>query len=109
MAKTINFKYEGMEYTLEFTRKSVKTMENGGFNLSELDSKPMTVLPTLFAGAFLAHHKYVKEEVIDEIYAHMPNKKDLVEKLAEMYNEPIEALVSEPVDSEKNVEWGASW
>lgn len=108
MAKTINFSYEGTDYTLEFTRKSVRAMEQAGFDLSAIASKPMTVLPELFAGAFQAHHKYMKEEKINEIYALLPNKKDLVEKLAEMYNEPIEALVEEP-DESKNVKWGASW
>ncbi|MCM1545286.1 MAG: DUF5055 domain-containing protein, partial [Ruminococcus sp.] len=68
MAKTIKFKgSDGKEYLLEFTRKSVKTMERQGFRIDEIDSKPMTVLPALFAGAFLAHHKFVKPAVSDEI------------------------------------------
>jgi hypothetical protein len=29
--------------------------------------------------------------------------------LAEMYNEPLEALMEEPEENEGNVEWGASW
>lgn len=109
MAKTITFNFEGTEYTLEFTRASVATLEKQGFNINDISDKPLTTLPALFAGAFLAHHRFVKREVIDRIFGKMTNKKDLVMRLAEMYNETIESLVDEPEESEGNLEWGASW
>lgn len=109
MAKTITFNFEGTEYTLEFTRASVATLERQGFNINDIADKPLTTLPALFAGAFIAHHRFVKREVIDRIFEKMTNKKDLVMKLAEMYNETIESLVDEPEESEGNLEWGASW
>ena len=31
MAKTINFTYEGKDYTLEFTRRTIRQMEDEGF------------------------------------------------------------------------------
>jgi hypothetical protein len=109
MAKQIIFTYEGKEYTLEYTRRTIKQMEDEGFVARNIDDKPMTLLPALFAGAFKAHHRFVKPDVIDEIYAHMPDKEKLIEKLAEMYNEPIVSLMEEPEDSAKNVDWMASW
>lgn len=109
MAKQITFEFEGKNYTLEFTRKSIETMERQGFVIGDIVDKPMLTLPTLFAGAFLAHHKWVKKDVIDEIYNRMENKQDLLQKLTEMYNEPIEALFEEPKESEGNVSWEASW
>ena len=109
MSKQLNFKYNGTEYTLEFTRKSVEQMEREGFLADDLKSKPLTMLPTLFAGAFKAHHRYVKREVIDEIYSKMTNKADLIGKLAEMYNEPIMALIDEPAESAENLTWTQSW
>ena len=109
MAKQINFTYEGKDYTLEFTRRTIKQMEDEGFVARNIDDRPMTLLPALFAGAFKAHHRFVKPEVIDEIYANMPNKDKLIEKLAEMYNEPIISLMQEPEDTAKNVDWMASW
>ncbi len=109
MAKKISFIYDGKEYTLEYTRKSIEIMERQGFNVNDISEKPMTTLPALFAGAFLAHHKWVKKDVIDEIYNRMENKQDLLQKLTEMYNEPIEALFEEPKESEGNVSWEASW
>lgn len=109
MAKTINFNFEGEDYTLEFTRNSVATLEKQGFNIGDISDKPLTTLPALFAGAFIAHHRFVRREVVDRIFDKMTNKKDLVMRLAEMYNETIESLVDEPEESEGNLEWGASW
>lgn len=109
MAKQINFTYEGKEYTLEFTRRTIKQMEDEGFVANDIDARPMTLLPALFAGAFKAHHRFVKPDVIDDIYDHMPNKEKLIGKLAEMFNEPILTLMKEPENDAKNVDWTASW
>ena len=109
MSKQLNFKYNGNEYTLEFTRRTVEQMEREGFVAEDITSKPMTMLPTLFAGAFKAHHKFVKREVIDEIFSKMTNKGDLLGRLAEMYQEPILALVDEPDASSENLTWTQSW
>ena len=109
MAKQLRFTYQDKEYVLEYTRKSVETLEKKGFVASDIETKPMTVLPALFAGAFLANHKYVKPEVIEEIYSKLTSKQELIGKLAEMYNEPIMALVDEPQESEGNLDWTASW
>ena len=110
MAKTITIQYEGTEYTLEYTRKSIETMERQGFVVSDIEDKPMSTLPVLFAVAFLAHHRFVKRDVIDAIFLKMPRKGELINDLAEMYNEPLEALMDEPdQESEGNLSWGASW
>lgn len=110
MAKQIVFTYEDKEYTLEFTRRTVKQMEDEGFVAQDIDRKPMTLLPALFAGAFKAHHRFVKQDVIDKIYAGMPHKDVLIGKLAEMYNDPIVTLMEEPDEKAvKNVSWEANW
>lgn len=109
MSKQLQFEYEGRKYTLEFTRKTVEMMERQGFVAEDAKTKPMTTLPALFAGAFLANHRFVKQEVIDAIYAKMPNKGELIGKLAEMYNEPIMTLMEEPEESEGNLTWTTSW
>ena len=97
MAKTIEFTYDGVDYKLEFTRKTVETMEKQGFVLDHIDTAPMTTLPRLFAGAFLANHRFTKNAVIDEIYAQMPNEAHLISCLAEMYNEPINTLLDDEI------------
>lgn len=109
MAKQLNFTYDGKEYTLEFTRRTVAEMEKKGFIASDIAEKPMTTLPALFAGAFLAHHRFVTEDIINDIYSKLTKKEDLIGKLAEMYNEPILALVEEPEKAEGNLDWTATW
>ena len=109
MAKTITISYKDNEYTLEYTRSSVEQMERSGFDISAVTTKPMTTLPALFRGAFLAHHKFVKPAVIDEIFKTLGDKMTLLEKLAEMYNEPIEAMLDEPETSKGNPGWGVNW
>jgi hypothetical protein len=109
MSKQLNFQYKGTEYTLEFTRRTVEQMEREGFVAEDLKTKPVSMLPTLFAGAFKAHHRFVKPDVIDEIFSKMTNKADLIGKLAEMYNEPIMALIDEPDESSENLTWTQSW
>ena len=109
MAKTITINYEGTEYTLEFTRRSIEAMERQGFVIGDIKTKPMTTLPTLFAGAFLAHHRFIKREVVDAIFEKLSGKENFLEKLAEMYAEPFEALMDEPEESEGNLTWGANW
>jgi hypothetical protein len=109
MSKQLKFTYQDKEYCLEYTRRSVAQMEKNGFVASDIEAKPMTTLPALFAGAFLANHRYAKQEVIDDIFSKMTNKGDLIGKLAEMYNEPLMTLIDEPDEAEGNVDWTASW
>ncbi len=107
MVKQIVIGFEGKEYTLEFTRKTVEIMERQGFILEEIHTKPMTTLPKLFSGAFLANHKFIKQEVVDAIFSQIKDKDAFVLKLAELYNEPIVTLIEEP--DEGNAQWEASW
>lgn len=109
MAKTITFNFEGTDYTLEFTRRSIETLERGGFDINDLNAKPVTTLPALFAGAFLAHHRLAKKETIDRIFARMQDKVELLEKLAQMYSEPLESLMGEPEEQAGNLSWTASF
>ena len=110
MAKQINFEYRGKEYCLEYTRETVKQMEREGFVASDVVDKPMTSLPKLFAGAFKAHHKYdTKQKVIEEIFDTLTNKGALVEKLAEMYNDPMEALMDDCGEEKNAIVWDATF
>lgn len=111
MAKQLNFEHKGKEYTLEYTRESVKQMEREGFVAGDIVSKPMNTLPKLFAGAFKAHHRYdIKQKEIDEIFELFKNKQALVEKLAEMYAEPMETLINdENVDEGNAIAWDANF
>lgn len=110
MSKSISFEYEGKEYTLEFNRKSVERMERMGFIAEEITQKPLTSLPMLFHGAFYMHHKGVTRDLTDKILESVEKVSDLIGKLAEMYNEPIMALIGDEDNSKaKNVKWAANW
>lgn len=106
MNKQIRITYNDKTYTLEYTRKTVAQMERGGFRIDEVMAKPMTSLPTLFAGAFLAHHPGVPRSTIDSIYTRLPNKEGLIDALSMLYNEPINALLDGP---EEGTEGNATW
>lgn len=107
MGKKIEFDYEGKHYTLEYCRKTVKMMEDAGFKLSDLVDRPMSFVPVLFAGAWRMHHPGQKQELIDEVYAALEDKRDMLEQLTDMFNEPYETLFEEPEDESKKVAWTA--
>ena len=69
----------------------------------------MTLFPELFAYAFWAHHRYVRRNEIDKIFAAMPNRPELLTRLIEMYREPLAALMEDPEDAEGNVTWTANF
>ena len=100
----ISFTFEGIDYCLKYNKKTVKIMEDRGFVPSKILEAPMTYLPELFAGAFLAEHKFTKRDVIDRIYEKMRGKQELVNTLLEMYNEPIQALTADEEEGNA-IEW----
>jgi hypothetical protein len=109
MSKILKITYGGKDYELEYTRRTVVEMERKGFIVSEIVDKPMTSIPALFAGAFLAHHRGISRNLIDEIYSNLAKKDELINKLAELYNEPIMTLVDGEGESEGNADWTANW
>lgn len=107
MSKQIVFDYDGKTYTLEYTRKSIKRMESRGFVFSEIETKPVTRMPELFAGAFLTNHSGINQETIDKIYSGFDEKENLIGALMEMYADTLNTLVENP---EKNgISWVKSW
>lgn len=112
MSKKLEFTYNGKEYTLEYNRRTIETMYNRWkYAPSENTYELLIKLPILFRGAFLMHHPTTKSELIDEIYSQMKDKNILIEKLVEMYNEPVLSLMDneEIGESSGNIEWGASF
>lgn len=99
----IKLTYKDKEYQLTFTRESVKEMESKGFRINELDTKPITMLPLLFSGAFIAKHRGTKPKLIDEIYDEIPNKEELIGALGEMYAETLNSLFKG--NDKGNVKW----
>lgn len=95
--------YDNKEYELEFNRQSVKLMESQGFILDEITSKPMTMIPMLFSGAFIKNCKGTKRSVIDEIFDSVTDKTSLMQALMEMYAETLSTLTDDA--GEGNATW----
>lgn len=93
MNNTITFEYGSNKYTLEFDRKSVRAMENAGFNITELATKPVNTYYELFVGAFRKHHRTIKSDKIDEIYDVLDDKENLHAKLIDMYCETVRSIL----------------
>lgn len=95
---------KGNEYSLEFNRKTVATMESNGFVL-DLD-KPNTIIDSLFYGAFQAHHRRIDREAVRKIWAAQTNKEGLLTALVKAYQKPLEELMAEPEDADtENPTW----
>lgn len=52
MSKTIQFTYNDVDYTLEYTRKTLEKMEADGIVLADMNKKPVTI----FYQSFLNMH-----------------------------------------------------
>lgn len=94
----------GKRYTLEFDAESVKYAQERGFNSSEIDIKPMVVIPQLFKYAFRKNHKNVSNYVIDTIWKELTEDgmpEGLIERLMLLYVKPMECLTTKE-DSGKN-------
>lgn len=103
MEKTMTFTFDGKEYTLSFTRETVIATENKGFNVGEINSKPIKSLTLLWRGAFLAHHSTLTIEEVDSIFDKI-DKNGLLDALLDIYKAPVESLFDE-VDEKNVVKW----
>ena len=93
----------GIDYTLEFNRESVRFAEARGFDINDVGKYSMTKLPELFFYAFRMHHKNVSREKTDRILFEdlggMP--EGMAERLGALYGVPFEALTNSE-DKAKN-------
>lgn len=107
MAKTITFNYKDVDYTLEYTRSTIRKMETD-LDFGELDNHGLTATLDLFKYAFYRHHKaaFKNEELIVEILSLFPNKDKLYETLTEMINDTISYL--EDPDEKNAIQWNVN-
>lgn len=99
---TINYKEK--DYTLEYNRQSVRMMESQGFVLDQISTKPATMIPMMFSGAFMKNHRGLKRAFIDEIFDETVDKTGLLNALMEMYAETLSTLTDE-TEVEGNAIW----
>lgn len=107
MNKQIKLTYKGKDYILEYNRNSIKQIELEGFVANKFSDQPGTMLPLAFKGAFYKNHRFIKQEIIDDIFSHLKNKQGLITILSEMIGECYTSLMSdEDVEGDEgNAEW----
>ena len=105
--KQIQLTYKDKEYTLEYDRKTVGDLENMGFSANQMVDKPAAMLPLLFKGAFIKNHRFLKEDIINDIFEHISDKQELIRTLGEMITETYTSLMEsdESDTKEKNASW----
>lgn len=108
MTTKIKFQYKDKAYVLEYTKSSVKEMERRGFVAEDVLKKPMTLLPEMFAGAFIANHRFTRHKDIMEIYSKFDNKAELLNALAEMYSIVLDEFVEELEGTHNGLAWERS-
>lgn len=112
-AEHIRFSYEGIDYELFFTKQSVKSLENSGFELEAVKSKAMNAILDLFAASFDAKCRFTKRAKREEIYFKLAkskkdgdNEEGLIDRLIELYSEPYNELFGNYDDETENlIEW----
>lgn len=92
----IKVSYEGKEYNLGFTKRTITQMESQGFDISLIDSRMVTMIPMFYRGAFDAYHPTASKTTRDEVWKAQRNKQGLLMALAECYNSVVMSLMSEP-------------
>lgn len=111
MSTKITVTYNKKHYDLEYSRNSVKQMEQQGFVLEKISEQPMTMVPLLVYGAFMKHHKGIKRSLVDEIYEHIADKvgdgeNGFIQALLEMYADTVNTLTDNSSVDEGNA---ATW
>lgn len=110
-AKVINFHSpDGKDtYELTFTRDSVEMTERNGFQIGEYTQMKNLLANSkaLFYGAFIARNRGIKRKVVDEMFAHIDEKEELMAMLLEMFMDASKSLLATDTEdtSAKNAKW----
>lgn len=98
----IKFKYDNVDYSLGFNRKTALATEKLGFVVTKLEDIPISGTLALFKGSFLMNHPMTAEDKIYEIFSKMSDKGELTRALYEEYSECLSTLTG---DDEGNLGW----
>ena len=112
MSTKITVTYKKQDYILEFSRSTAKQIEDQGFVLDQLATKPANMIPLLVYGAFMKNNRGIKRALVDEIWENLVGKvgndgeDGIINTLAEMYAETVSTLMGDKPVDEGNV---ATW
>lgn len=104
---TLDFEYNGKDYSLAYTIDVVKRLDRNGLLAQIVNGeRPLTMTEDLFVAAFEANHKDVSNNIrrrIFEEFSETSEDGSLLECLLEMLNEVREAM-----SPKGNVQWRMS-
>lgn len=103
--KQITFEFDGKEYTLCYTRMSVKKMEQNGFSATDAERHQMTAIYDLFAGALLAKHANLPKAVINTMFDRQGNLADLASDLMAMYKDVFTTTQNSEGEIKRTKNW----
>lgn len=103
--KQITFEYEGKEYTLCYTRMSVKKMEQNGFSATEAEHHQMTAIYDLFAGALLAKHGNLTKSTVEKMFDRQGDLADLANDLMAMYKDVFTTTQNSEGEIKRTKNW----
>ena len=88
------------EYTLEFSRETVRFAEQRGFRIDDVEAYPMTKVYELWFYAFRMHHKALSkqqtDDLLDKWFGGIGNlPASIMERLGEIYAAPFNAMASD--------------
>lgn len=89
---------DGKEYTLQFNRKVVLSMQRNGFTL-DFDRLYMCARD-LISGAFRMHHPWMKWDEIEAVWMHQTGRSELLGHLANMFSAPAVDLMGDVSEDE---------
>lgn len=90
------------DYTLEFSRETIKFAEGRGFKLQDVDDFPMSKIPEFFWYAFRMHHPSVSLNQAEKLLDRMGGLNEaLARRLGELWAVPFSTL--NPNGDEKNL------
>lgn len=101
----IEFDYKDEHYVLEYSRESLKMLEQRGFIVNELANKPLTMMPLAFEGLFFKNHRGIKRKLIDEIYEEFGNTEELMSFIANSISKVYEETILKKEANSGNIDW----
>jgi hypothetical protein len=101
---TLDFEYNGKEYSLAYNIETLKRLDNSGLLAHFANGeRPLTMTESLFVAAFEANHSTTSQNIRRAIYGEFTETSEdgsLLECLLEMVNEAREAMAPKG-----NVKW----
>ena len=93
------------KYKLEYNRASIVKMEEKGFDVQDIESKPISTIVMLERGAFYMHNPSLEDDEIDAICENVGGDEKFIAKLTELYMDALKSLTGDKKDKSKNVKW----